>query len=69
MEWAKSKAQDEIGFVQETAAVGGGGDRKKEGDKVMAAMGIDPRARKEQAQIEKQNDRLQSYLSSLKKQQ
>lgn len=64
MEWAKGKAQDEIGFIEETAAAA---DRKKEGDKVMAAMGIDPKARREQAQIDKQNDRLQSYLSSLKK--
>ena len=69
MEWAKSKAQDEIGFIEELGASGGAGNRKKEEDTVMANMGIDPKARSEQAQIDKQNDRLQSYLSSLKKKQ
>jgi hypothetical protein len=69
MDWATSKAREEIEFGGDTDRAAGKGDADRQ--RVLGNMRVDPegRAAEERRGIEAQNEAMQKYLASLRKQQ
>jgi len=66
MDWAQNKAKKELGWEEDAGRKDKGGASGDDQNQVLKAMKIDPSQRQDQSQIEKQNERLHTFLAHIK---